>query len=172
MTSLSSSLIRVNRLQIVIGLYGLILGLLVYLVSRPPEYTYFLSWGELQISLYNWLPNLFGWLGNILPAFLHPFSFSLLTAGVLCCGKRGVLIVCVSWFLVDFVFELGQEFSALTSRILPRTFAGVPILENAKDFFTRGTFDPLDLLSIGFGCFAAYLVLNLTLRHGKKWGPR
>ena len=163
MTPLSSPRIPVNRLPMLIGLCGLVLGLLVYLVSRPPELTYFIWASGFKISLYNRLPNLFGWPGDILPAFLHPFSFSLLTAGVLCCRRRGILYTCVIWFLIDFVFELGQKFNALPSRILPDTLAGIPILENAKGFFSRGIFDPLDVASMGVGCFAAFLVLNLTV---------
>lgn len=163
MTPLSTPRIPANRLSILIGFCGLVIGLLVYLVSRPPEFTYFIWASGLKISLYDRLPNLFGWLGDVLPAFLHPFSFSLLTAGVLCCRRRGILYTCVIWFLIDLTFELGQKYSALTSRLLPDALVGIPVLENAKGFFTRGTFDPLDIASIGVGCFAAFFVLNLTV---------
>jgi hypothetical protein len=163
MTRLSPHRIRVNRLPILLGLCGLVLGLLVYLASRPPESTYFIWASGLKISLYNRLPDLFGWLGDILPAFLHPFSFSLLTAGVLGCRGRKILYTCAIWFVVDFAFELGQKYSVWTSSIVPEVFVGVPVLENAKEFFARGTFDPLDIAAMGVGCFAAYFVLVLTV---------
>ena len=63
-----------NRLQVLIGLTILLLGSLVYVVDRPPGQTYFVDSSPISISLYDILPNLFGLVGNIMPAFIHVFS--------------------------------------------------------------------------------------------------
>ncbi len=116
----------INSLQVLIGLGGLLLGTLVYLVDRPPDQTYFLYSSSINISLHDTLPNLFGIIGNSLPAFIHVFSFILMTAGLIFCQKRGYLIICLSWFFVDSAFEFGQKFDAWSSMIIPDWFAGLP----------------------------------------------
>jgi hypothetical protein len=88
----------INKRQILIGLVVLLLGLLVYLVDRPPDQTYFVYKLGIDISLYNILPNLFGIIGNSLPDFVHPFSFILITAGLITFKKKGYIIICLSWF--------------------------------------------------------------------------
>jgi hypothetical protein len=152
----------INRLQIFIGIAGLILGSLVYLIDRPPEHTYFVSFSKIKISLFNTIPNVFGVIGNSLPDFLHVFSFTLITAGLLSCRRRGYLIICMSWFFVDAAFELCQRFNALPLRIIPDWFEGIPFLENTKNYFQRGTFDMVDLVAIAVGTAAAYFVILIT----------
>lgn len=152
---------RINRVQVLIGVAGLIVGLLIYLVDRPPEHTYFI-YNIAKISLYNILPDLFGLIGNCLPAFIHVFSFILITAGLLCCQKRGCLIICLSWFLADCVFELGQKFSNLALKIIPDWFTGIPFLENTENYFLQGTFDVIDLAAIAFGAIISYPILLTT----------
>jgi hypothetical protein len=152
----------INSLQVLIGLGGLLLGTLVYLVDRPPDQTYFLYSSSINISLHDILPNLFGIIGNSLPEFIHVFSFILITAGLIFCQKRGYLIICLSWFLVDCAFELGQKFNNLALKIIPDWFAGIPFLENTKNYFLKGTFDFIDLAAIAFGTIIAYLVLLIT----------
>lgn len=153
---------KINTVQVLIGIAGLLVGSLVYLVDRPPDQTYFIYNGSINISLYNTLPNLFGLIGNTLPAFIHVFSFILITAGLIFCQKRGYLIICLSWFLVDCAFELGQKFDTWSSRITPDWFAGIPFLENTKNYFLQGTFDFIDLAAIAFGTLIAYFVLLTT----------
>lgn len=152
----------INKLQILIGVGGLILGSLVYLIDRPPDQTYFVSFSKIKISLFNTIPNLFGVIGNTLPDFLHVFSFILITAGLFSCKKRGYLIICLSWFFVDAAFELCQKFNTLPLRIIPDWFEGIPFLENTKNYFQRGTFDMLDLVAIAVGTTAAYFVILIT----------
>lgn len=171
---------NINILQILIGLGGLFVGTLVYLIDRPPEATYFIYISKIKISLYNTLPNVFGVLGNSLPDFLHVFSFILLTAGLLSCQKKGSLIICLSWFSVDFIFELFQKFNALPLKIIPTWFNGIPFLENTENYFSRGTFDILDLIGITLGTLTAYFVLlntnkrvhNIMLNHKKLLNKR
>ncbi len=155
----------VNKIQILIGVIGLLFGSLVYLVDRPPEQTYFVYNSSIAISLYNILPNLFGSIGNSLPAFIHVFSFILITAGLIACQKRGYLIVCLSWFLVDCAFEIGQKFKLLAVGIVPDWFEGIPLWGNTQNYFINGTFDFHDLIGITSGMIVAYFVL-LTQRRG------
>jgi hypothetical protein len=152
----------VNTRQILIGAAGLLVGALVYLVDRPPDYTYFVYRSGIDISLYNILPNLFGPIGHSLPAFSHVFSFILITAGLIGCRKRGYLIICLSWFLVDCAFELGQKFNSFAVRFVPDWFAEIPIIGNTKNYFLQGTFDYLDLIAISIGSALAYFLLLVT----------
>jgi len=153
---------KINKLQILIGVAGLLLGSLVYLVDRPPEQTYFIYSSNINISLYNSLPNIFGFIGNILPAFIHVFSFILITAGLIFCKKRSYLIICMAWFLIDCAFEMGQKFYTFPTKIIPHWFSGIPFLENTENYFIHGTFDFTDLIAIALGSITAYLVLLAT----------
>lgn len=153
---------RINRVQILIGVAGLLIGSLIYLIDRPPDQTYFVYSSPINISLSNTIPNLFGSIGNSLPEFIHIFSFILITAGLIFCNKRGYLIICLSWFLVDSAFEVGQKFNTWSSSIIPDWFAGIPFLENTENYFLKGTFDFLDLAAIALGTAIAYFVLLIT----------
>jgi len=153
---------KINRVQILIGVAGLILGSLVYLIDRPPDQTYFVYISKINISLFNTFPNFFGVLGNSLPDFLHVFSFILITAGLFSCKKGGYVIICLSWFFIDCAFELCQKFNTLPLRIIPGWFEGIPFLENTKNYFQRGTFDMVDLVAIAIGTAVAYFVVILT----------
>jgi hypothetical protein len=154
----------VNIRQFLIGLTVLLLGTLIYLIDRPPDQTYFVYKSFVNISLHNTIPNLFGFIGNSLPSFVHVFSFILITAGLLHCQKRGCLIICSCWFLIDFIFELGQKFKALSSTMVPDWFSGILFLENSKNYILLGTFDFNDLTAIAFGTILAYLVLSITVK--------
>ena len=152
----------VNKTQVFIGVIGLFIGLLIYLTDRPPDSAYFIYATSTRISLYGVLPHLFGAFGSSLPALVHVFSFSLITAGLLSCKKKGCFIVCLAWFIIDFVFELGQKFDVQSARIVPDLFAGIPFLQNTKNFFLQGTFDPLDFVAMAIGGMTAYLVILAT----------
>jgi hypothetical protein len=152
-----------------IGLGGLTIGTLVYLIDRPPDATYFIHFSRIKISLYGILPNVFGVIGNSLPDFLHVFSFILLTAGLLSWRKRGSIVICLGWFSIDFIFELFQKFNTLPLRIIPEWFRGIPFLENTENYFTQGTFDLLDLIAISLGTVTAYFVLLATNKEDGKF---
>jgi hypothetical protein len=151
-----------NRKQVIIGMISLVLGLFVYVIDRPPDQTYFIYKAGMDISLYGTLPRIFGQIGNSLPSFLHVFSFTLITAGILSCTKRGYLLICLSWFLVDCTFEFGQKYKALAVRVIPELFDRLPFLENNRKYFLSGRFDPYDLAAIVFGSVAASTVFFLT----------
>ena len=158
----------INKIQILIGGIALFIGSLVYIIDRPADYTYFVYSGSTSISLYKILPNSFGFIGNNLPAFVHIFSFILITAGVLSCQKRGCFITCLSWLLLDFAFELGQKFKTVPLKIIPDWFSGIPFLERAKMYFLRETFDVLDLVAIALGTVAAYFFLLNTNKNRRR----
>ena len=152
----------VNKIQILIGVTALLFGSLVYLIDRPPDQTYFVYTSSINISLYSAFPNLFGLIGNSLPAFIHVFSFVLITAGFVSYRKRGYVIICLWWFLVDCAFELGQKFSSWSLKMIPDWFAGIPLLGNTESYFLQGTFDFTDLAAIGLGTLIAYFLLITT----------
>ncbi|MEJ2725239.1 MAG: hypothetical protein P8175_11480 [Deltaproteobacteria bacterium] len=157
----SRKLPPVNKAQLLAGALSLTVGLFVYLLDRPAGGAYFLYRTGTAFTLHDALPNfLFGPFGGNLPTFIHVFSFSLLTAGLLACKKRGCQIVILLWLITDCAFELGQKFV----RISPDVFNGIPILENTGSFFVNGTFDPLDLVAATAGAAAAYLFLVRTMK--------
>lgn len=158
----------INRLQVLIGLAVLFVGSLVYLADRPPDQTYFVYKIPFNITLFKTLPNLFGQIGNSLPSFIHVFSFILITASLISCRKKGYLIICISWFLIDCAFELGQKFNSLLQKIIPNWFAGIPFLENTENYFLHGTFDFIDLTAITVGTAIAYFVLLSTNKSERK----
>lgn len=154
---------RVNKTQLFIGIAVLLVGVLVYLVDRPPDTAYFLTGWAKNISLHDRIPNMFGPAGKSLPAFAHVFSFILITAGILGCRRRGYLYICLFWLFVDGAFELGQRYDSIPLRLIPAWFEGIPFLENTANFFRLGTFDYLDLVSFFLGTVLAYIVLVTTM---------
>jgi len=157
-----TTLNKINWVQISIGVVGLVVGSLIYLIDRPPDQTYFIYSSPINISLSNIIPTLFASIGNSLPAFIHVFSFILITAGLIFCNKRGYFIICLSWFLVDCAFELGQKFNTWSSSIIPNWFTGIPFLENTENYFLQGTFDFIDLAAIALGTVIAYFAILTT----------
>jgi hypothetical protein len=152
-----------RAMRIAIGLAGGGVGILVYLVDRRPEHTYFLFRIGVTRHLYESASPVFGFLNQNLPGFLHVFAFSLITGGILACRKKGSLIVALSWFATDAAFEVGQRFPARAESLIPQWFDSLPVLESARVFFRAGTFDPLDLIAMAFGAVAAYGLLLVTV---------
>lgn len=147
---------------IIIGFTALLAGTLVYLTDRPPEATYFVAEIMSGLSLYKVLPPVFARIGNVLPAFVHPFAFSLITAGLAARTMRGCLLICIFWLFVNIAFELGQHFKQSALALLPQWFDHVPFLENCGGFFRNGTFDPFDLLAMLFGAIMAFTLMAVV----------
>ncbi len=145
-------------LMVMIGVLALFAGTLVYLIDRPPEETYFVIKSLPQLSLHDKLPPVFGKAGNVLPDFAHPFAFSLITAGLFAKTRSGAFMICLFWFCVNTAFELGQHYKSFAVSLVPRWFDTILLLENCKDFFRNGSFDPFDLLAILTGSLAAGFV--------------
>ncbi len=157
----------INKTQILTGTITLLFGTLVYLVDRSPDQTYFVDKITINISLYHILPNLFGIIGNSLPSFAHVFSFILITAGLIASKKRHFIIICLSWFLINSIFELGQKFSTMFIKFIPDWFTSIPFLENTGDYFVRGTFSFGDMAAIIIGTISAYFLLIITSERKK-----
>lgn len=160
---------QINRLQIFIGAVCLLIGALVYLIDRPPDLTYFVYRYGIFLSLHNVISAMFGPIGNFLPDFIHTFSFILLTAGILSCGKKAGILISISWLLIDSAFELGQLYSSAALKLVPAWFSRIPFLEATEGYFRRGTFDFNDITAVFLGAVAACLVVFITMKQGKHY---
>jgi len=110
--------------------------------------------------------GIFGSLGDHLPTFVHPLAFILITTAVLRPQPRLLPATCATWFGIECLFEVGQ-LAPLDGRIaaaVPAWFDSVPVLEGTADYFIRGTYDPLDLLSIGIATVVAYPMIRIIQR--------
>ena len=158
---------HMNLFQIMIGIFFLIIGALVYLIDRPFNSTYFVYNYNFLLNFHNIIPNIFGSLSNSLPDFIHVFSFIMITAGVLSCGKKGGLIVSICWLFIDISFEIGQKFPSIPLKFIPNSFSNIPILEATKYYFQEGTFDIRDLFAIMLGSIIAYSLILITISKRK-----
>jgi len=156
----------INLRYILIGIFLLSIGALIYLIDRAPGQTYFLFSLPFEVSLYHRSSPLFGPIGNFLPHFLHVSAFIFLTAGLLDCGKRGYLAICLFWMTVNVGFELGQKYSDYAANLIPNWFDRVFLLENTKSYFLNGTYCRLDMAAIIIGGVSAYVLLFYN--HKKK----
>ena len=152
----------INLRYILIGTFLLTIGALIYLIDRPPSQTYFIFSLPFQLSFYDVTPSLFGTIGNFLPHFLHVTAFILITAGLIDCGKKGYLAICLFWLMIDAGFELGQKYSTIAASIVPDWFDGIFLLKNTKSYFLHGTYCHLDMTAIIAGCVSAYMFLAYT----------
>lgn len=150
---------RTNIPQILVGIGGLSLGALVYLFERSPE-----SYGfgvVVRDYLGFILPHrlLFSVLTDNLPSFTHVFAFSLMTAGLLGPRRKGNFLICLLWFLIDTVFEIGQGLKPISSAIIPEWIKvhALP-MANLQEYFTCGTFDIRDIAAGLLGALAAFMV--------------
>ena len=155
----------VNTRQLFIGLNVLILGALFYYFFRSAEHTYFLKFLRINPHLKYFLPPMFVTLGNSLPTFTHVFAFTLMTAGLITNREKGYTIVCLTWFLIDVLFELGQGLDNIIIQFIPDWFSNFLFLENTRSYFLHGQLDYLDIVSIAFGSLAAYIILINTSKY-------
>ena len=72
------------------------------------------------------------------------------------------MAVCLFWFTVNVIFELGQKFDSWVVQSIPDWFSEIFILDTTKNYFLHGHFDYLDLLSIALGALVAYIFLLKT----------
>jgi hypothetical protein len=159
----------VNIGQLLTGLGVLALGTLFYYMFRSAEHTYFLKILSIHPHSSKSLAPIILTLANSLPTFIHVFAFILMTAAFVASRKRAYAIVCLAWFAIDALFELGQGFGDLIIPVIPGWFSNILFLENTGDYFLRGRFDHIDLLSIALGSVAAYVLLLKTTND--KGGP-
>lgn len=132
-------------------------GVLVYALDRGGDAYFMPAWLARDGG-----PAVFGALGAHLPTFVHSFAFVLITAAALRPWPRLLPAICATWFVIECAFELGQwaPLGARIASLVPAWFDGLPVLEAIPAYFAQGTFDPLDILSIGFGVIGAYVVVR------------
>jgi hypothetical protein len=150
---------KINIPQILVGLGALSLGALVYLFERSPESYGFGVFVRDSLGFISPHRMLFGILANNLPSFAHVFAFSLMTAGLLGTRRKGNLLICLLWFLIDTVFEIGQGLKPISLAIIPEWFEihTLPIA-NLHEYFRYGTFDIRDIVAGLLGALAAFMV--------------
>jgi hypothetical protein len=153
----------VNRIQILIGMAALSIGLMVYLYDRPPDSALILQAIGIT-SAFREAFHLFGPISGQLPAFIHVFAFALLTTGLLGCRTWGALLVCLFWLFVNVLFELGQVIENHTVGNHSGAFDSIFGSGVLGNFFRFGTFDPLDLLAIILGAAAAFIIWRITMQ--------
>ena len=107
------------------------------------------------------LPSLYGWLGVVAPDFFHALALPLLSMSVLSKRKSRIL-VCLIWFSVDSVFELGQKYGQTLATVFPDWLEKIPVIGNAENYFAKGSFDQWDLVAIGLGSLIALSLGELT----------
>jgi len=144
-----------------LGCSFLLLGCLVYLVDRSVPSTLISLLPEMLIEGLSQAFT-FGKLNLHLPTFLHPAALILITASLIKPGRRNEMLVCLSWLLINGIFEIGQHAALRSSVGISETLEGHPFLFQLTGGYFEGTFDPMDLVSIFTGSVLAYFLLKLT----------
>ena len=136
-------------------------GALVYVLDRGGAAHFLPPWTAALA-----MPDVFGPLGDHLPTFVHTLAFILITAAILRPWPQQLPAVCAIWFVIECLFELGQlaQFDSQLAATIPAWFESVPVLEITTNYFIRGTYDPLDVLSIGLGAVLAYPLVHMCLK--------
>jgi hypothetical protein len=155
-----------NKIQFFMGLSALCLGALVYLTLRSPDQIYFTRYFNILEPLFEVRSPALKTIGGRLPAFLHVFSFSLITASFFRYNKTVYTVICTGWLLVDCCFEVGQKYKTQASKMVFDFFDKIPFLESTRNYFLRGTFDWLDIVAFFLGAAAAFLILMATSKRG------
>lgn len=139
----------------------LAIGVLVYVLDRGGTVYFLHTWTATLTA-----SGVFGPLGNHLPTFLHTLAFILITAAILRPWPRQLPAICATWFVIECLFELGQiaSISGQLAAAVPAWFDRLPVLETTASYFIRGTYDPLDILSIALGAVIAYPLVHLCLQ--------
>ena len=144
--------------MLLLAAFLLAFAILVYVLDRGGA-VYFLSGWTFAPG-----PAAFpGPFGNQLPTFLHTLVFILITAAILRPWPKLLLPICVTWFGIECLFELGQmaPFDGRIAASLPSWFERLPLLEITSDYFIRGTYDALDVVSIALGAIIAYPLVRM-----------
>ena len=127
----------------------LLLGITYYWIARPQSSVAFLALlPALPLDHYpTYISQWFGWL----PTFAHVIAFSLLT--YLSLGRRHLLFACMLWGGINALFELGQ---ALPTQIIQL----LPDINSLQAYFSKGVFDPLDLVASVMGAWTVWAALG------------
>jgi hypothetical protein len=159
--------IHKNILQLILGLGALFIGVLEYALSRPPDSTCLGAAIGVVAGDSPFRADLFGFLGGIVPEFVHPLAFALITMVLFPETSRRIrLMICFFWLTVDLLFEVGQYFGQQISQFLPTILPHSLPSELLINYFLRGTYDHLDVLAICMGIVSAFIIGELITRQG------
>jgi hypothetical protein len=151
-----------NRVQVGIGAFLLILGVVFYVFDRSPHRTWLFTVLPLELSAYGIVPRLPSWLNGSLPAFLHGCSLTVVTASLLVARASAYVWIAVSWLLIHVLFELGQGAGRTLVELTPQWVDLLPMVGNVRSYFVRGTFDEADIVAAFLGCACGFGILMLT----------
>jgi len=142
-------------LLVALGCLALAVGLLVYMADRDATRVWLLPHGAVLHG-----GPLFGALGGWLPAFVHPFAFSLFSAATLRRKAVPAYRACAAWWAVNLLFEAAQHphIQDRLAKLLPLA-DGPDVLAN---YCRSGTFDAGDVVAATAGALAAALTLCLV----------
>lgn len=135
---------------------SLIVGALFYLLARGWGDVYFISIvAESKSAIIN--PPAESVLWGAFPTFIHTFSMILILVGILSLQGREILAASLLWVGVEVLFEFMQMPSLAEEvvNLVPDWFSNYLLLENIAPYFTKGTFDWIDLISILVAAMAA-----------------
>ena len=156
---------KINRKQLLLGCLFLLAGTIEYLISRPIGSAYFLAKLPAVQSFFYQAPNVYGKLGVVAPEFFHGLGFCLISMAFFS-GRKARVTICLFWFSIDSLFELGQKYGIQLVGYIPKWFESFPILENLKNYLVNGTFDFYDLIAIGLGSLTAFFIGELLSEKG------
>ena len=138
------------------GLLFLLAGALFYLLFRPAGSVRLLPLSFFHpIDTSHWGAILQVVLGSF-PELVHTTGFALLTCAVWKGDRRISAWICLSWAVINVLFELGQ---------LPpvaRWISNQPGSDHARfitAFFLNGTFDQFDLYASILGGWLAWIIV-------------
>lgn len=160
-------------MKLIIAVCALFIGTMEYVLSRPAHSsglgTILGTAGDVP-----WKVSMFGFLGGVIPEFIHPFSFALITMALYPRADQKTRgIICIFWLVAEALFELGQAFGHQISQFLGNTLPHGGIAMLLQNYFARGTYDHLDILAICLGIASAFFIGEiLTRKEGKEHEAR
>jgi hypothetical protein len=156
-------------IKLIIAFCALFIGAMEYVLSRPAHSSGLGTAILGTVSDFPWKVSMFGFLGGVIPEFIHPFSFALMTMALYPrTDQKTRGIICVFWLVVEVLFELGQAFGHQISQFLGNTLPHGGIIRLLQNYFARGTYDRLDILAICLGIASAFVLGEILARQGGK----
>jgi hypothetical protein len=141
------------------ALLALLVGTSVYLVDR--------DWATVQFlapfaTLQGEQANLFGVLGQFLPAACHAYALTLFLILVLGRTGRARFLGAFAWFVLATGLEVLQaEWMATPLHGLAALLPESQGFSSIINYAVNGRFDPVDVLAAALGCAAAVLVASV-----------
>jgi hypothetical protein len=148
-----------NVTRFCIGITVLIVGIVFYILYRPPAYFITL----LHLDTYVMSDRLF--IGDIvygsLPSFVHIVAFSMITSSIIGETPISDLIVCLVWLFIEVLFEFAQGYKSLVLTCLIY-MSKLPFHDTMTTYIVYGTFDVNDLVALLLGSLITYYLMFIT----------